>query len=215
MIRKPRLLDLFCCAGGAGAGYAQAGFDVVGVDIKPQSNYPFEFIQADCLALDPEWVASFDAIHASPPCQAHTLAQRIRNREHPDLIAATRDLLKASGRPWIIENVEGAPLINPITLCGSMFPELRVYRHRLFESNIRLTAPGLCLHSAPLTKMGRPVVDGAFMHVVGNFSGAAAARKAMGIEWMTRDELREAVPPAYTKHLGSQLLAQLQLARAA
>ena len=201
-----RLLDLFCCAGGAGMGYHLAGFDVTGVDINPQPRYPFSFIQADVMDLPLEFLKKFDAIHASPPCQAHTLAQRIQGNEHPDLIPATRELLEKSGLPWIIENVEGAPLRNPVTLCGAMFKGLRVYRHRIFESNIRLIAPEHPQHVAPLRKMGRPVQEGEFMHVVGNFSGVETAKKAMGINWMVRDGLREAIPPAYTEYLGRQLL---------
>src|ERR1044072_2917632 len=108
---KPRVLDLFCCAGGAAMGYHQAGFDVVGVDIKAQPRYPFEFIQADCLGLDPAFVASFDAIHATPPCQKHTAMKTMHNaREHPDLVPQTRAMLVASGLPWAMENVVGAPL---------------------------------------------------------------------------------------------------------
>jgi DNA (cytosine-5)-methyltransferase 1 len=205
-----RLLDLFCCAGGAAMGYHRAGFDVVGVDIAPQPRYPFAFIQTDVMALDQRFLRSFDAIHASPPCQAFTLAQRIQNREHADLIDPTRAMLEGSGLPWIIENVEGAPLRNPVLLCGSMFEGLRVYRHRLFESNLALTAPAHPAHTAPLRKMGRPPADGDFMHVVGNFSGVAKAKVAMGIDWMARNEMSEAIPPAYTEHLGRQLLAHIE-----
>ena len=107
---KPRLLDLFCCQGGAGMGYHRAGFEVFGVDLSPQPRYPFAFIQADALSLDAAFIRTFDAIHASPPCQRFTLAQRIQNRQHPDLIEPTRAMLTASGLPWVIENVEGAPL---------------------------------------------------------------------------------------------------------
>lgn len=214
---KPRLLDLFCCAGGAGMGYQQAGFDVVGVDKDPQPRYPFPFLQADALSLDPRFLRHFDAIHASPPCQAHSNAQRIQRREHPDLIAPTRRMLAASGLPYVIENVEGAPLIDPIMLCGSMppFTGLRVYRHRLFEVNFELRRPAHFGHVTPQTMMGRPPKDGEFMHVVGNFSGVAAARAAMGIDWMTRDELREAIPPAYTRYIGEYLLAAIEARRQA
>jgi DNA (cytosine-5)-methyltransferase 1 len=212
---RPRLLDLFCCAGGAGMGYSLAGFEVVGVDIEPQPNYPFEFIQADAPTLGLDFLRQFDAIHASPPCQAYSLAQRIQKREHPNLIAPIRRLLHAACRPYTIENVEGAPLDKPGELCGCMFDGLSVYRTRLFETSWPCIFPAHRPHTAPLRKMGRPVRDGEFMHVVGNFSGAAQARKAMGISWMTRDELREAIPPAYTHHIGKQLLAILQPARAA
>jgi len=138
--RKPRLLDLFCCAGGAGVGYSRAGFEVVGVDNKPQSNYPLPFIQADALKLDPEFIASFDAIHASPPCQSYSdLAKRNGNaHEWPRLIEPVREILIASGLPYVIENVDGAPLLNPMVLCGTMFKGLRVLRHRLFETNFKL-----------------------------------------------------------------------------
>jgi len=140
--KKLRLLDLFCCAGGAGTGYHQAGFDVVGVDINQQLNYPFTFVCADALKLDPEFIASFDAIHASPPCQSYSdLAKRNGNADDwPRLIEPVRELLIQTGLPYIIENVEGAPLINPVILCGTMFPGLRVIRHRLFEANFEIVA---------------------------------------------------------------------------
>jgi DNA (cytosine-5)-methyltransferase 1 len=123
-VKKPRLLDLFCCAGGASVGYSMAGFSVVGVDIDFQPNYPFEFIQADALTLDPKFLASFDAIHASPPCQAYSdLAKRNGNgHKWPRLIEPIRKMLIRSGLPYIIENVDGAPLLHPVVLCGTMFP---------------------------------------------------------------------------------------------
>lgn len=209
---KPRLLDLFCCAGGAGMGYSLAGFDVVGVDIDPQPHNPHPFIQADVMAMDVKFLRTFDAIHASPPCQAYSQAHRIRGRDHPDLIAPLRRMLNAAGVPYVIENVPGAPL-NPqhsIMLCGSMFPELRVYRHRWFETSFRCRAPHHPAHDAPQVKMGRPVAQGDFIQVVGNFSGVAYAREAMGIDWMPRDKLREAIPPAFTRYIGGQLLSHLR-----
>lgn len=201
----PRLLDLFCCQGGAGTGYARAGFEVVGVDIEPQPRYPFEFHQADAIEFLLEHGHEFDAIHASPPCQAHTLAQRIQRNEHPDLIEPTRRALLALGRPWVIENVPGAPLVAPVLLCGPMFG-LHTYRHRLFESSVSLTVPEHPEHVARTTKMGRPPREGEYMHIVGNFSGVAAAREIMGMDWANRDGLREAIPPAYTEHIGAQLM---------
>lgn len=132
---RPRLLDLCCKAGGTSQGYHDAGFDVTGVDIDPQPRYPFTFIQADALDFLAAHGHEFDAIAASWPCQRFTTAQRIRGNTHPDLITPGRALLNATGRPWVMENVEGAPLRNPITLCGAMFPGLRVYRHRLFEAS--------------------------------------------------------------------------------
>jgi DNA (cytosine-5)-methyltransferase 1 len=207
---RPRLLDLFCCAGGAGMGYDRAGFDVVGVDIDPQPRYPFEFHQADALKYLLEHHYEFDAFHASPPCQAFTNAQRIQGNEHPDFITATRAAFELIGKPWVIENVVGAPLKDPIELCGAMFPGLRTYRHRLFESNVALQQPLHPTHVARTAKMGRQPGPDEFMHIVGNFSGVAAGRVAMGIDWMTRDELREAIPPAMTELVGSQLLRHLE-----
>jgi DNA (cytosine-5)-methyltransferase 1 len=206
---KPRLLDLFCCQGGAGKGYADAGFEVVGVDINPQPRYPFEFHQADALKFFLENWYEFDAYHASPPCQAHTLAQRIQGNEHADYLRAVETMFQLVGRPWVIENVEGAPLLNPVTLCGAMFG-LRTYRHRLFKSNVELEVPEHPAHVAPTTKMGRPVRDGEFMHVVGNFAGAELAREVMGMPWATRDGLREAIPPAYTEWIGRQLIDRIE-----
>lgn len=211
-IVMPRLLDLFCKAGGAAMGYHRAGFDVVGVDIEPQPNYPFEFVQADAIEYLLSEGQRFDAIHASPPCQAYSNTQRIGKRKHPDLIERTRDSMPA--KPWVIENVPDAPLIEPIVLCGYSFG-LRTYRHRLFESSVAIVAPPHRTHDRPNTKMGRPLRDGEMMHVVGNFSGVDDARAAMGIDWMTRDELREAIPPAYTEWIGLQLRAVLMVRVAA
>lgn len=185
-------------------GYHRAGFDVVGVDIEPQPNYPFEFVQADAIEYLMRDGKRFDAIHASPPCQAYSNAAKIMKQKHPELIEATRAAMPA--KPWVIENVEGSPLIDPIMLCGGMFG-LGTYRHRLFESSVRITAPEHMEHDKRTTKMGRPPKPGEMMHVVGNFSGVAAARVAMGIDWMTRDELREAIPPSYAEWIGRQLLS--------
>lgn len=211
---RPRLLDLFCCAGGAGAGYARAGFEVVGVDIDPQPNYPFEFHQADALEFVEKHGHDFDAIHASPPCQAYSETMRIRGNDHPELIPPTRRALKAAGVPWVIENVTGSPLIDPIELCGAMFG-LKTYRHRLFETSFHASAPPHQEHRAKQTKMGRPPQEGEFIHVVGNFSGVEYARKAMEIDWMNRNEMAQAIPPAYTEYLGWQLRAALMVRRAA
>ena len=207
-VTKPRLLDLFCGAGGAGMGYSQAGFDVIGVDIDPQPNYPFEFHQGDALKYLLEHYDEFDALHASPPCQAFTMAQRIQGNNHPDLVTATRNAFELIGKPWAIENVPGSPLRDPIELCGAMF-DLGTYRHRLFETSFPSAAPTHPEHAARTAKMGRRPQPGEFMHVVGNFSGVDLARKAMGIDWMTRDELRESIPPAYTSWIGAQLMTHL------
>lgn len=200
-----KLLDLFCCAGGASYGYHKAGFEVTGVDLFPQKNYPFKFIQSDAIEYALAHAHEYDVIAASPPCQSYTKARTIMNRVHPDLVAPTREVLVASGKPYVIENVPLAPLIDPILLCGSMF-DLRTYRHRLFESNLDLIPPAHPKHVAKVTKMGRTPVDGEFMHVVGNFSGVKLARQAMGIDWMIRNELSEAIPPAYTEYLGKQIM---------
>jgi DNA (cytosine-5)-methyltransferase 1 len=193
-----RALDLFCGAGGASAGLALAGYEVTGVDIRPQPRYPFEFICGDAMGIE---LNGYDLIWASPPCQAFTKARKLRGRDHPDLIAPIRERLKASGAKYIIENVEGAPLLNPQLLCGAMFEGLRTYRHRLFETNFEWTPPKHPEHKFKTTKMGRPPEPDKFMHVVGNFSGADAGRKAMGIDWMVKVELREAIPPAYSEYI--------------
>lgn len=219
---KPRLLDLFCCAGGAGMGYHRAGFEVVGVDIDPQPRYPFAFIQADVTKLDQRFLKFFDAIHASPPCQRYSdLAKRNGNAEdHPDLVDPVRDMLIASGRPYIIENVEGAPLRDAVMLCGTMFPGLRVLRHRLFESNIELTTPPHGKHPLVFTHDKRKghygklneMVD--FVQVTGGGNcSKAAASDAMAIDWMTKEEMNEAIPPAFTQHLGEQLYAHVMASR--
>lgn len=217
-----KLLDLFCCAGGAGSGYASAGFEVVGVDIDPQPRYPFAFIQADVMALDDRFLRFFDAIHASPPCQRYSdLAKRNGNADdHPDLVAPIREKLRATRRPYVIENVEGAPLLNPVKLCGTMFPGLRVQRHRMFESNVHLMAPPCGKHPLVYTMDKRKAHYGkldemkAFVQVTGggNCSKAAAA-DAMGIDWMTKDELNEAIPPAYTRFIGEQLARHIRQGR--
>lgn len=207
---RPRLLDLFCGAGGAAMGYHRAGFDVVGVDIKPQPRYPFEFHQADALEFLREHGHEFDAIHASPPCQAYTRGRKLQGNTHPDLVAPVRDLLETTGKPYVIENVPGAPLVNPVVLEGQMFPGLRTQRKRLFETNWPLDVP--ILRPPPPArnaKMGRPVTPGEWMHVVGHFSGLSEAREAMGIDWMGQHELAQAIPPAYTEFIGRRLLEEL------
>lgn len=208
---RPLLLDLFCCQGGAAKGYHDAGFDVVGIDIEPQPRYPYEFIQADALEIlrqVADGLRYAAAIHASPPCQAFTNAQRLQGNEHPDLVGPTRELLEQTGLPYVIENVEGAPLRDPVMLCGGMFG-LETYRHRLFEANWDLRVPEHPEHVARQTKMGRPPVDGEFMQVVGNFSGVDRGREVMGMPWANRDGLREAIPPAYTRFVGEQLMFEL------
>lgn len=222
-MQRPRLLDLFSCAGGAAVGYRRAGFDVTGVDIDPQPNYPFDFIQADVMTLDVEWMASFDVIHASPPCQSYSdLAKRNGNGDQwPRLIEPVRDMLQATGRPYIIENVEGAPLNDPVVLCGTMFPGLRVIRHRLFESNLDLLAPEHGKHPLVFTHdrrkahYGKLDQDTSFVQVTGGGNCTMRnARDAMGgIDWMkTKTELNESIPPPYTEYLGLQVVEYLNQA---
>lgn len=206
--RKPRLLDLYCCQGGAAKDYADAGFDVTGVDHAPQPRYPFRFVQADAIAFVLARGAEFDFIHGSPPCQHDSECQRIQGNDHPDLIAPTRAALEATGRPWVMENVRGAlaKLREPVLLCGPMFG-LDVYRHRYFETDggFTLTRPEHPVHTAPQAKMGRPVPPGHFGQYVGNFSGVQTARDVLGVPWMNRDGIRECIPPAYTHWIGVSL----------
>lgn len=202
---KPRLLDLFCGAGGAGMGYARAGFDVVGVDITPQPRYPFEFHQADAMTYP---LDGFDAIHASPPCQAYSLASkqwRKSGKEYLDLLAPTRERLEGSGVPWVIENVPGAPMKNPTVLNGAFFG-LRLRRTRWFETSFPMPLVLIPKEESSGFRMGRPVAEGGIVTPVGHFSGADYARRVMGCEWMTQRELTQAIPPAYTEYIGRHLM---------
>ncbi|WP_327235967.1 SAM-dependent methyltransferase [Streptomyces sp. NBC_01317] len=217
-VRRPRLLDAFCCQGGASAGYERAGFDVTGVDINPQPRYPYTFIQADAVAFIREYGADFDVVSASPPCQHDSECQRIQGNAHPDLIGPTREALESTGRPWVIENVKGAlpKLREPVMLCGAMF-NMATYRHRYFEAGggLTLTAPQHPVHRAPQAKMGRPVPPGWYGQYVGNFSGVDQARHVMDVPWMNRDGIRECIPPAYSQWIGNAFLARARTAVAA
>jgi DNA (cytosine-5)-methyltransferase 1 len=204
-------LDLFCKAGGASVGYAQAGFKVVGVDIEPQKNYPFEFHQADAFEFLARWGREFHLVHASPPCQAYTRLAAMTKKEYPELIPAARAALMKNGRPWIMENVKGAPLLNPVELCGSQFG-LKVYRHRIFESSHLLLGLPHHPHRDKTPRggtRGNNISPNGFICVAGHFSNVPYARMAMGINWMTRDELAQAIPPAFTQFLGSQIIGGL------
>jgi len=220
---RPTILDLFCKAGGAAKGYSDAGFTVLGVDIAPQPNYPFPFVQADALdalrslidGCGPLGGFTFDAIHASPPCQLYSQATNMHDKtQYPDLVGPTRELLEATGLPYIIENVPGAPLLDPFTLCGSMFG-LAVRRHRLFETNFAVSVPS-CDHKGQGPVVGvygnggawdstnRP--GGGGRKVVG-----AEAAAAMGITHTTTQTLlSQAIPPAYTRHIGLQLAQSIR-----
>jgi DNA (cytosine-5)-methyltransferase 1 len=233
----PRLLDLYCCAGGAGMGYHRAGFDVVGVDINPQPHYPFDFVQSDALEyLAAHW-QEFDAVHASPPCQAFTRAGALSDdkaergvhsrKTHLDLLTPTRAMLQLLPVPWIIENVPGAPMIDFITLCGSEFglvaPDtdgvpIALRRHRQFESSHWLAGAGGCQHRSDM------FTGSVFGHGGGDqlkFRGTkegggyvpskAVSAALLGIDWrVSKRELSEAIPPAYTEHLGRQLIGMLE-----
>lgn len=192
-------------------GYKLAGFEVTGVDIAPQPKYPFEFVLEDAIKYLVENHHKYDAIHASPPCQNNTrstMVHKAKGKEYECFIERTRDALLKIGKPFIIENTMDAPLIEPVVLCGAMFG-LKTYRHRLFESNIKLEVPDHPVHTAKNTKMGRRPVDGEFIQVVGHFSGVQFAKKAMGINWLGQKELAQAIPPAYTEYLGKQLISAI------
>jgi DNA (cytosine-5)-methyltransferase 1 len=223
-VTRPRLLDLFCGAGGAAVGYHRAGFDVIGVDIDPQPSYPFEFVQADALDVLRAHDMGAVAIHASPPCQHDSVASKSHNgrpQEHPDLIAPTRELLAATRLPYVIENVAGArrKLRHPIMLCGTMFPPLRVTRHRYFECHgfDPGATPRHGAHSLHYTRDKRKPHYGAldemeaFVSVNGGGNcSVRAAADAMGIDWMaTKHDLNEAIPPPYTEFVGRRLMAQV------
>ncbi len=203
---KPLALDLFCSAGGVSMGLHQAGFEVVGVDIEKQKNYPFSFVQADALR-PPFDLRRFDFIWASPPCQKYSWsAKRWHNIERADLIEPTRNMLEASGRPFVIENVVGAPVRRDLVLTGSMFG-LRVIRRRHFElSGFWCLNP--CHH--PFGRIGFGEED--FVTVAGH-GGNGSARKdnwadAMGIDWMTKEEMAQAIPPAYARFIAESWLRQ-------
>lgn len=211
---RPRLLDLFCGQGGAGYGYHLAGFDVTGVDIRPITLHPLgtTFVHGDALEYLQAHGRDYDAIHASPPCRAYTNARHgapVAYR-HPRLIEPVRTALKALGRPYVIENVPGAPLQDPVVLCGAMFG-LRTYRHRLLEASFDLAAdvPAHPRHTARTARMGRAAGEGEFHSLVGNFSGLEAAREVMGMWWANQDGIRQAVPPVYTRWVGERLLGVL------
>lgn len=226
---RPRLLDLFSCAGGAAMGYHRAGFDVVGVDIAPQKNYPFEFHQGDALQYLTQSGHEFDVIHASPPCQVYSTTKHTHSNEHPDLLGPTREAILATGRPYVIENVPGAPLREPLTLCGTEFGlrafdvdglPLALRRHRLFESNVWLMGAGGCDHDE--TQVAGSYTAGRHRTPEhrdnpsrrGGYTPALKVRAALlGIDWkMNEHELAQAIPPAYTEFIGRQLIESLVVA---
>jgi DNA (cytosine-5)-methyltransferase 1 len=225
---RPRGFDAFCGAGGATRGYQKAGAYMVGCDIKPQPRYVGEeFVEGDALELiaDADFMAQFDFVHASPPCQAHTAMNVMWNRrEHEDLIGPTRELLMKTDLPYIIENVPGAPLRDPVVVCGASLG-LRtethdLARHRLFEANWPLMVPPCAHGSRPILGVygdharDRRRVPGAPNPHRGQqlsaAEGLAAARRAMDMPWANWRELSQAIPPAYTELIGHQLMAHLR-----
>jgi DNA (cytosine-5)-methyltransferase 1 len=226
---RPRLLDLYSCAGGAAMGYHRAGFEVVGVDIEPQPRYPFEHHKADALEFLAAHGHEFDAIHASPPCRDHSALANVRGQVGSGhLLADTRAALIALGRPYVIENVANANMPGSIVLCGTEFGLHAVdqdgqtrwlKRHRQFESNIFIPGAGGCnCHGrriggvygggggAPRTQVGK-----GGRRRGGYQLGANQARAILGVPWMNRDEAAQAIPPAYTQHIGEQLMAHLMV----
>jgi DNA (cytosine-5)-methyltransferase 1 len=227
---RPRLLDLFCGAGGCSVGYQRAGFDVVGVDIEPHPDYPFEFIQDDALEVlgDTAFMSQFDAAHASPPCQAYTelLPSLWNKREgHQELIAPVRDLLDAWGGPYVIENVPGAKahLRDPVMLCGSMFglgiPGYQLRRHRFFEvkPHLPMLLPQCSHRGAVVGVYGDHLRSRGHWRKGADFPGqdkVALARQALGIDWMGWSDLSQSIPPAFTEFIGEHLAAHLAEAAA-
>lgn len=223
---KPRLLDLFCGAGGCSVGYARAGFDVVGVDIEPHADYPFPLTVADAMTVlqDTAYLDTFDVIHASPPCPAYSVAQYIGSydaADKPDLVAPTREHLRAWGGTWVMENVPGAPMPDAVTLCGWSMGLRHIRRHRLFESSAFLLSPGCSCpngdtvsvfgHSAEDRRKATKAAHGQMRKHV----ALSEVRALMGVEWMSsRDDVSDAIPPAYTEFVGQQLLHHLEAATA-
>lgn len=208
-----RALDLFCGAGGVAKGLQRAGFHVTGVDIKPQPRYCGDaFVQADAMTFP---LDGYDFIWASPPCQAYTRLNNIRGNGHlhPKLIEAVRERLQSANCPWVIENVPGAPLRAPVILCGTMFPGLKVYRHRLFECSWGTPdAPGTCNHTfvmGPSKGAYHRLDESEFITCCGHNFQAKSGKVAMQIDWMTRDEMSQAIPPAYSEFIGRQIIEAL------
>lgn len=229
---RPTLLDAFCCQGGASMGYHRAGFDVFGVDLfaeHTQHRYPFPSHRGDAVEFIRRHGGDFDVIAASPPCQhasAATRAMRARgDTRHPALIEPTRAAILATGRPYVIENVKGAALLDPLLLCWSMFYDagsvtnedgvpLRMERHRLFESNLPLTAPRPCHHPREVQVAGsygaaQRTIEGAKRRRGGYVPSRAVQQQLLGIDWTTERALHQAIPPAYTEHLGRQIMERL------
>ena len=224
---RPRLLDLFCCEGGAAVGYDRAGWDVTGIDLEPRfaKRYPFRFYAADAIAFVKVFGQDYDAIHASPPCQAYSITKHGHSRQHPQLIEPVREALIATGRPYVIENVVGAPLIDPLLLCGSMFnltaidddgTPLRMERHRLFESNVPLSAPRPDFHDKTVQVAGsyggarRDKWEAKHIRKGGYVPRIEIQQQLLDIDWMTQYGMYQSLPPVYTAHIGAQLLTHIE-----
>lgn len=220
---RPRLLDLFCGAGGCSVGYDRAGFDVTGVDISPHPDYPFPFAQQDALEVlaDPDWLAGFDVIHASPPCPRYsTITPADRRDTHPDLVLpvleALADWSARTGGMWVMENVPGAPLPDPALYCAQAMGLRNLRRHRLFASNVLLLAPGCACTGEPVFGIyGDHAQLDSGKRPDGTSRGVKArtddhARELLGAPWVTTwDDLTDLIPPAYTEHVGQQLMTHL------
>lgn len=226
---RPRLLDLFCCEGGAAVGYDRAGFDVVGVDLEGRfkKRYPFEFHQGDAIEFVKEHGHEFDAIHASPPCQRYSITNASRKHDYPDLVGPTRDALKATGKPYVIENVVGAPLVNPVQLCWTMFftpgsvkdddgTPLQMFRHRLFESNVPLLEPA-CSHEPGMQVAGsyggarKDKHEARHVRHGGYVPSKQVQQALLGIDWMTLHGMYQSIPPVYAYAVGSTLRRHLEI----
>lgn len=221
---KPLIYDVYCGAGGCTKGYQESGFYVVGIDNKPQPHYcGDEFYQMDALEFLRQLVAGLWPrplfVHASPPCQKFSRSQSIKGNDHPDLLTPTRELLTRTDIPYVIENVPGAPMDGTVMLCGTMFG-LKVLRHRIFETRPAIHWPPTpCNHNGKSSshrlkdETGRRVIQSFdlvdFICVVGNDFKTDDGRAAMSIDWMTRDELKQAIPPAYTRWIGQQMIEML------
>jgi len=219
---KPRLLDLFCGAGGCPVGYARAGFEAVGVDIEPHPDYPFDLTVADAMEVlaDADYLRTFDVVHASPPCPRYSSATKATGTsdQHPDLLPAVRAALVAAGVTWVIENVEGAPMPDAFTICGYAMglPTMTINgitaglsRHRLFESSEFILSPGCACDSAPKASI---FGHSGSLRINGRNTAIRKedAVRLLGVEWMTnRDDIADAIPPAYTEFIGGQLMDAL------
>lgn len=203
-----KLLDLYCCQGGASTGYFKAGFNITGVDLYSQPKYPYHFIQSDAIDYLLKHGHKYDFIHASPPCQEYSQSSmqfRLLGKQYPNLIEATRAALIKIGKPYSLENVPGSPLNNPVLLCGNMF-NIPSYRHRLFETNWTLDQPDHKPHIVKQAKMGRKIKDGEFIQYMGHFPMVDYVRNFTGFNWMSQYGLAQSIPAEYTEYIGKQFL---------